>query len=279
MNQWQAVHQLQWLLARAVWPSGTGDPLFRRVLVISGPDDPGLSDVSTPFACIHPGPVTADEEEPGLVEASFSVVTIQSGEGQNRSQAATLGSNRGGGVGSSKGRGVMELEEEVIQTVGRLTGVNGARAAVAFTSGPSSAEVGSAKWVVAKEISVKVWCTAARHYDAPIWLVATPNGAGRIDLTWRNPPTRWDQYPGTDHDGTRLAPIIRYAVGATAPATATDGTGVTGIASGGTSVSATSLSAGATSFSIWQPYSEAGGVSPERYSSQELSTYATATVS
>jgi hypothetical protein len=172
----------------------------------------------------------------------------------------------------------MELEEEVIRTIGRLTGANGARAAVAFASGPSSAEVGTGKWVVAKEVSVKVWCTTERHYDPPVWLTASAAGGGVVNLTWTNPPTRWDQYPGTDHDGTRLAPIVRYAAGATAPTSATVGTGVAGIAAGATSIAASGVAAGATSFAIFQPYTEAGGTSPERYSAQELSTTKTVTV-
>lgn len=269
MNFPQIVAQAQWLVRRAVWDTGAAETIVRWCAVIAGPDDPGLTDFATPFACIHPNGEEADEEDPKLTISSLSLVVVQSNEGQDMTQASILGGSRPGGPGSSRGRGALEIREELLKNLGALTGADGCRAAVVYRSSPAVA-VANGRNVVATEATLQAYTTVAQHYDPPLFLVGT-GAAGSVTLTWVNAPLRWDQYTGTAHDGTRLAPIIRYATGATAPATATDGTGVSGITAGDTSKTV-SLAAGTYSFAIFQPYTETGGASAERYSAQELST-------
>jgi hypothetical protein len=163
----------------------------------------------------------------------------------------------------------MEIEEEVEKAVGRLTGADGVRATVALVSAPS-AQQAQGRIVVATEIQVRAGCTVRRHYDAPSFLVAT-GAAGSVSLSWVNPPLRWDQYPGDAHDGTRLAPILRYASGATPPSSATAGSDGGTLAASATTASVT-LAAGTYSFAIFQPYTETGGSAAERYSAQETGT-------
>lgn len=261
--------QAKWLTERAVWDTGAGERIVRSCAIIAGPDDPGLTDFSTPFACIHPNGEEADEENPKITVSSFSLVVVQSSEGQDMTQAALMGGARPGGPGSSRGRGAIEIREEILKTLASMTGANGMRAAVVYRSAPAMA-VANGRNVVAVEATLQAYTTVAQHYDPPLFLVGT-GAAGSVGLTWTNPPQRWDQYTGTKHDGERLAPIVRYASGATAPTSATAGTGVTGIASGATSKTVT-LTAGTYSFAIFQPYTESGENTPQRYSSQELST-------
>jgi hypothetical protein len=269
VNFAQVVMQARWLASRAVWDTGAAEPVLAWCAIIAGPDDPGLTDFSTPFACIHPNGEEADEEDPKLTISSFSLVVVQAVEGQDMSQAALMGGPRAGGPGSSRGRGAIEIRAELLKTLAAMTGANGCRASVVYRSSPSAA-VANGRSVVAVEATMQAYTTVAQHYDPPLFLVGT-GGSGSVSLAWTNAPTRWDQYTGAKHDGQRLAPIIRYASGATAPTTATSGTGVTGIDAGETTATVT-LAAGTYSFAIFQPYTETGANDPERYSSQELST-------
>lgn len=258
--------QLAWLVRTHTWPDATTGPLARRVYVIVGANDPALTDAACPFVCIHADGKEPDDQQPELGYAVFSVIIVQAAEGQDMTQAALLGGARTGGLGESEGRGALEIEEEVEKAVGFLTGADGCRATVGAASAPS-AQQAQGRIVVATEIPVRAAITTRRHYECPSYLVAT-GGSGSVALSWANAPTRWDQY---DENGTRLAPIVRYATGATAPADATSGTGVSGISAGDTSKSV-SLAAGTYSFAIFQPYTETGVSTPERYSAQETGT-------
>ncbi len=273
MNPWQQARQIKWILDWARWPDGAAGRLFpaNSVVIVSG-GDPALSDLRYPIAMVVDAGQESDPQTPELLACRWRILLFARAEGQEASMAAAMGGPRTNGTGASEGRGVSEIAEEVVRNLSLLTGANGMAASCRVRSGAQGAQIGSA-FVAGKEIECETWATATRHYDSPLFLAGT-GGSGQVALTWKNPPTRWDQYIGAQHDGTRLAPIVRYASGATAPASATAGTGVTGISAGDTSKTVTGLAAGTYSFAIFQPYTESGGASAERYSAQELSTTA-----
>lgn len=274
MNPWQQARQIKYLLDAARWTDGAAGRIFpeNSVVIVSG-SDPALSDLRYPIAMIVDAGQESDPQTPELMTCRWRVMLFARAEGQEASMAATVGSPRTGGLGSSEGRGVMEIAEEAVRVLSIETTANGLRAAARVRSGAQGAVIGSGH-VVGKEIEVETWATATRHYDPPLFLAGT-GGAGQVALTWVNAPARWDQYTGPRHDGVRLAPVVRYASGATAPTSAVTGSEVTGIVAGDTSKTVTGLSAGTYSFAIFQPYTESGGASAERWSSQELSTTAT----
>ena len=276
MNPWQQVRQIKHLLDAARWPDGAAGRIFPQnsVVIVSG-GDPALSDLRYPIAMIVDGGQEADQQTPELLTCRWRVMLFARAEGSEKSMAAVVGGQHTGGDGVSEGRGVMEIAEHVVRALSLKTGANGMRCAARVRSGAQGATVGS-QHVAGKEIEVESWATTASHYDSPLYFAGT-GAAGSATLTWVNAPTRWDQYDGAQHDGTRLAPIIRYASGATAPTSATTGSGVTGITAGDTSKVVT-LAAGTYSFAIFQPYTETGGTAAERYSSQELGTTATSIV-
>lgn len=270
MNRWQQAKQIAWLLDAARWPDGAAGRVFPSgsVRVVSG-SDPGLRDLRKPLALIMSAGEEADPQVPELVRCRWRVFVLTRVEGAEMSQAATIGGQRTGGVGASEGRGLLEIGEEVCKAMALLTGANGVRAALAYASAAQSVE-DEAGAVAGVEYEFDSWATVRRHYDSPLFLAGT-GGSGQVSLSWVNAPTRWDQY---DASGTRLAPIVRYASGATAPTSPTSGNSVSGISAGDTSKTVTGLSAGTYSFAIFQPYTESGDSSAERYSSQETSTTA-----
>lgn len=271
MNRWQQARQIRYLLLAGRWPDGAQGRVFgpNSVVIASG-SDPQLRDLRFPLAMIVSAGEEADAQTPELLRCRWRVIVMAKAEGQTSSQAATIGGQRTGGLGTSEGRGVLEVGEETVKALSLLTGANGMRAALVSSSGAQSVETDNGM-VAGVEYEFDSWATVRRHYDEPLFLVAT-GGAGQATLTWVNAPARWDQYDST---GTRLAPVIRYATGATAPTTATSGTGVSGISAGDTTVTVTGLAAGTYSFAVFQPYTESGAASAERYSEQALSTTAT----
>jgi hypothetical protein len=264
VNQWQAARQLKYLLEAMRWPDGDAKRVISKAHVTAGPPDDMLATLRTPFVLISVQPVEPDEEEPELEAAGFDVILVCQADGGEGNQNALMGANRTGGQGASEGRGLLEIEEQVKLAIGRLGGANGVRAQILSTGGTAAERMESGSYVVARRYSVRCWCTVRRHYEAPMYVAAT-GGAGQIAVTWVNPTARYDS----------LLPIVRYTSGATAPTSATAGTGATGLTITSASKTITGLSAGTYSVAVFWSYDETGGGSAERYSSQELGTTAT----
>lgn len=264
MNQWQAARQIKYLLEAMRWPDGDAKRVISKAHVTAGPPDDMLSTLRPPFCLVSVQPVEPDEEEPELEAAGFDVILVCQADGGEGNQNALMGANRSGGQGASEGRGLLEVEEQVKLAIGKLTGANGIRAALLSTGGSAAERIEGGAYVVARRYSVRCWCTVRRHYDPPNYAAAT-GGAGQFTVTWVNPTTRYDS----------LLPIVRYTTGATAPSSATAGTGVSGLTSASTSANPTGLSAGTYSAAVFWSYDETGGGSAERYSTQELGTTAT----
>lgn len=263
MNDWQHLRQIAYLLEAATWLDGTTEKVFSRAIPTAGETPKALSQYRPPFVLLTADGKTNDDENPGLVMYELGATIVVAVEGRDLGQAALMGGGRSGGQGSSKGRGLLEVEEEFNRVVGRLTGADGAPA-VAYESGSAQAvEVDATRYVTARKHSIKVLGTAARYYPPCLFLVGT-GAAGSVGLTWKLPPTRYDS----------LVPVVRYASGATAPTSATAGTGVSGLTSASVSATVT-LAAGTWSFAIFMSYDELGTGTADRWSAAELSTTAT----
>lgn len=267
MNQWQAARQLKYLLEAMRWPDGTASRVISKAHVTAGPPDDMLATLRPPFCLISVQPVEPDEEEPELEAAGFDVILVCQADGGEGNQNAMMGANRTGGQGASEGRGLLEVEEQAKLAIGKLTGASGVRAAILSTGGTAAERLDSGAYVVARRYAVRCWCTVRRYYEAPNYVAGT-GGAGQFTVTWVNPGARYDS----------LLPIVRYALGTTAPASATDGTGVSGLTSSSVSATPTGLASGTYSAAVFWSYDETGGGSAERYSAQELGTTKTSIV-
>lgn len=88
------------------------------VLVTEAPVELVLASVRTPAALIRIGPSVSDPEEPTLIVQTFGVVTAVAVPGDAFGQNAMMGANQQ--ANSSRGRGLLEVEEEVKATLAYL---------------------------------------------------------------------------------------------------------------------------------------------------------------
>lgn len=274
MNAFQHAYEMAYALGAATWVDSPSEYVFGRrsgvpgsggaVIVTDGPTADALKDLRTPFALITIGNSRPDEEHPDLLDTEFEVVVVQQVEGDPLGERILVGGPRpsAGGQGSSRGRGILEIEERVLATCSRLTGADGSPMALAFMGSPPSQRIDTGYMVGARKYGFRAACTRQAEYPAPTNLVATAAGGGAVTLTWTLPAARWDR---------RLV-ILRRAAGSTAPASATAGTGVTLSGATAVTVSDTGLTPGTYSYAVFEAYTETGAAANERFSSQVTGT-------
>lgn len=230
MNRWQLLQQIAYLLRARLWPSGAGQRVFGQVLVAPLVDLSGAG-ILFPLAVVAPGSAVADPQAPGLLLQQVSVSVLTSHTGDAFGEFAMLGGQRAG-EGASRGRGLLEIEEQallVLRLVQQSVGVQVQAREVGAVEARMIAGVGH---VAEVQRTFECVCTEDRIYPAPTRLTATASGGGAVALAWAIPPTRFDLRPA---QATLPAPwasaagtmVLRRAAGATAPASATAGTGVT----------------------------------------------------
>jgi hypothetical protein len=265
VNKWQLVKQIQFTLRARTW-EGTGSVVFapESVIATAGPVEEALADRCVPIAVIKPMGGEDDDDEPGIVRQSIVVRIGTSGEDQ-LGEASLMGANRSG-TSTSDGRGVLEVEEELLATLKEMSKING----ITVVSRGASATVAeidkNLRHVTWVEHAFDAWITTDRYYPPPRLLEAAVPGGGAVNLTWSLPASRFD----------RCSLVLRRAAGATAPATIADGTGV---AVGALDTSKNDVpGAGVWSYSLFMGYDEVNSPvsTPQRYSAAATVT-ATAT--
>lgn len=263
MNTWQTLKQLRYLLRARNW-TGSSTDVFGSVHVSVGPTEDAFRNLQYPLALIRPLAATVDpehDEESDLIVQQVAVrlaVAVPDGIGE----AALLGANRTAGSTSSKGRGLLEVEEELfaaIEFLDQLSGISNqcrARSAV-------DAQVTEAEYVVFRDYVFDLYVTADRYYHPATQFAGSDAGGGSASLSWTLPPDRYD----------RLRMILRRATGSTAPTSVTDGTGVSLSADLATSKTDTP-GVGTWSYALFVAYDETHSTlsTEERYSSSATKT-------
>lgn len=268
MNAWQVVRQLKALLEDAAWNDGNAEPVFGAVVVTSRKVEEIAGRLRLPAAILRVIDAQADRDNPELVTQRLEVAMVARVAADPLGETVVIGGARSGGQGSSQGRGLLELEEEVLSAVRALDERHGVRLRALWGGAAAVLDIGGqVGYAATAAVRFEAWTTTARSYPAPTRLAATANGAGEVALTWELPPDRYD----------RLEVILRRAAGATAPASVTDGTGVTLASALATSVT-DDPGAGTFSYAIFAGYDDAlpwrggsGGTS-DRYSSSDTAT-------
>lgn len=257
MNLWQTLRQMQYLLRSQTWDGST--KVFHSDSVMILPDLPedSISSRQTPFALISDLGGDRDAEAPGVLLERIGVTVAAFVPAHEFGEATIIGANRASAV-SSVGRGLLEVEEMVHDAVGKAVAANGIRYQVRERSGEGVRPVSGDALVVWRTTVFEGYVSQDRTY-APATRFAATGGAGSVSLSWTAPATRFDK---------RRA-ILRRSAGATPPASATAGTGVTlgGSPDGVSAVSATdTIAAGTYSYSLFYAYDEFGTSTDERYS-------------
>ena len=253
MNTWQTAKQLRYLLRAATWGDSPGNKVFGQVLISNGPSDRAVGQMRFPFALIIPGDVTADDSTPTLERARFEVRIVARVANDPWGESVLIGAPRSS-QGSSQGRGIMELEEVLLDTVASLDRTSGIRMRVDYRSATQAQVSEDLGYVGMRSFTLEALLSANRSYEGCSRVTAADLGSGNVKLTWTLPPTRYDT----------LGLVVRRAAGITPPATPSAGTGVT-VGANDTTVTDTG-GAGTVSYSIWRTYNETGGAAVERYS-------------
>lgn len=252
MNIWQVCKQIRYALLARTW-GGSGSVVFGSGSVVISQ---GVSDqikktgIRPPMAIISPQGGQVDPaygEEPSVIQRDIRITLLVVIPGDHVGQNSLIGANVPDTT-KSEGRGVLEVEEELlaaVEYVGTDTGV-----VIEFKS--SAAGVPTIDpdlgYIVAADYLFTAWCTNARYYHPCENLVAT-GGSGQVVLTWDLPPDRYDRY--------RV--VLRRATGATAPTSITGGTGVTLASDLATSVTDSGLAANDYSYALFATYDELDG--------------------
>lgn len=270
MNPWQLAKQFRFLLAARLWQETGGTTVFGSVTVTNAPTASAVSSLICPFVFIRIGAASADEERPGYLHQVFNLDLCTSLSGDQYGENALIGANRNAGsVAVSDGRGLLEVEEELLGVVRQVQETSGVKIIASHRSDVDVVGVSDMMEVLTRTYTITADCTDQRYYHPPMNLTATATGGGNVNLAWTLPPNRYDRY--------RV--ILRRAAGSTPPASATAGTGIT--LSGNLATSVTdSPGAGTFSYAIFASYDETAATpaADQRFSSQETGTTRTVVV-
>ena len=258
MNAWQVAKQIRYLLRQATWTDSPNHKVFGQVIIGEGVSEKAVSQIRFPFALIVPMDATADDEEPRLERQNYEVQLVARVANDPLGESTLIGGPRAS-AGSSGGRGIMELEEVLYDAIVTLDRTNGVRIRSGYKTAAETRFVEGMGYVGTRGYTFSALVTSNRSYESPTNFTASSLGSGDVALSWSLPPVRYDE----------VGLVLRRAAGATAPASPTDGTGVT-VASDATSVTDTGAS-GSVSYSLWRVYNEHGGTTAERYSTAAAS--------
>lgn len=218
MNPWQLTQTLVSLLSPAnlAWPDSPAEPILGRVGVWPGVGgDFFAMDAVVPFALVHPETTRSNEEHPAdlVDEARWSIFLFAGNASEQAGGPALVGGSRAS-LGSSKGRGILEVEGRVKIALFDELGLV-ARLRSGGTQPPDVAGR-QAGFGAQRALEIVATHLPALPAYAPIQqLLASSPSAGHVTLTWAAlSSTRYDLVGVT----------VVYKSGATAPTSPTDGT-------------------------------------------------------
>ena len=201
MNTWQLCKQLKDLLQAREWEGDSGNIVFASSSVFStaGPiDEDALGNRRTPFAMIYVLGSQVDptmNELPGLIRQEIGVRLAVSVPGDAVGENPLMGANPTGTnpYTSSKGRGLLEVQEELLATIEYLGNSNGINIQSRASSAVASSVQQDNEYVCARDYTFEALVTSSRSYP-PARSFASAESGGTVTLTWKNPAERFDFY-------------------------------------------------------------------------------------
>lgn len=168
MNPLQLAQQLKHELALVTWPEAGGAVVFgeRQVFVTSGYPDERHIPQGTPWAMVTLDTSDFDDEDPGSLEQSLTVLYAASVKGGTVGEFAVTGGPQTV-LGKSANRGIGELAHRVRAAVGNLKAINGSKIIVSADASGAPQNVGRAKDLVLGELNLLALCTSVPHYSEP----------------------------------------------------------------------------------------------------------------
>ncbi len=175
MNTWQVARQIQYLVRAAVW-TGSSTKVFHTesVKVTAAIPQANFERVILPALFISPGGNTSDpssQEDPNLLEQELAMKLAVGHAGDAFGEFAMVGGQRTGQT-DSRGRGLLEVEEEVFNAIEFLNTDDGVVIQHRMSSAPRPEMVGE-QYVLMRDYLFKLDTTADRFYHPVINLTST----------------------------------------------------------------------------------------------------------
>lgn len=266
MNVLQLSKQFKYLLKARTWPGAGGETIFGSVLVTDMIPKDTYPFLRMPVCAIKVEDDEPNPQTPGRLKQMFTFTLLADAKGDKWGEMGLIGGPRVNGNLSSKGRGVLELDEELRTTLRQIQETSGIKIIARPSSALGTASVDGLGVISAREIKIAAECTDQRYYHPPIRVAASVAGPN-VTLTWVDPPDRFD----------RLSLRIRRIAGSSPPGDVTLGTQISDVAIG-VQTAANAPGAGTWTYAVFGAYTDSGIAQSERYSDVEDGTYATVTV-
>lgn len=244
MNSGQILRAVKKHLEARAWDVGAGETVFGGV-VITGRTTQAAVELGFPLVELRVLGETPDPEHPQVVTAELEVALSVWNESDQLGEFAFAGGALPNGIGSSDGKGLLQVEGQLKAAIAKLGRSQGVRV-VAFTGdGSEGTIVEQSGYVAQRTYRLRAIATAEETFPAADWFKAAAAGSGNVTLTWRALTTRFDFYRVT----------INRKAGSSAPTSATDATATT-VYSGALSTFSDSPGAGTFSYAIWVQYDD-----------------------
>ena len=257
MSPWQAAQQLKFRLLTRTWPDSPNRPVFPTVHVTQGPIEAKADTFRMPCVVLRTMASEADPEQPTLKWQTFEAVIAAVQTGDTLGEFAIVGGQRTS-QGGSRGRGILELEEQLLQVTSEMNHMDGVHVQEMAAGAVEADMVDGVGYVAVRPITLRVLTTLDRVYTVPnVGKRLTATVGAFVTLTWHW-AERFDLHAAyaaqVQISAARGSLILRRLAGAVAPATVTDGVGITILNNAQSVVDAPG--AGTFSYSLFARYDE-----------------------
>lgn len=193
MSIWQVIRQLAYLLAKRKWEDDSNNEYVFNVVPTAGIPKGGFSELQTPFVLINALGGPSDEEHANYVTEQISLYLAVTVEGDSLGEFTLVGGSRFSGQGSSDGRGVLEVQEELAAVINTLSSGFGVKIQSRMRQQSPATEDEELGYLIVRQYLYEAKVIEARYYH-PARLFVAPVVGSSVEMTWAIPPDRFDRY-------------------------------------------------------------------------------------
>jgi len=157
MNTWQLLSVVKARLLAAAWVASPSANVFGTVKITAGPQQTGVERMRFPAMMIAPGGSVADRLEPKLLEQTINFRLVVKVAGDAWGESALMGGPETVTGGDSKGKGLFQIEEQMLTVIQDLQQKDGIRIRQISQSAVQPAEVEELGYVVIRDYTMQAW--------------------------------------------------------------------------------------------------------------------------
>lgn len=162
MNTWQLLGVVKSKLEAAVWNEAPNDSVFGTVKVTAGAQQSGIERARFPLLVIQPMDSSADAQEPKLLDQNLHFRLVTKVAGDAWGEAALMGGPESVPDGNSKGKGLLQVEEQMLLVIQDLQEKDGIRIRQISQSAIQATEVESLGFVILREYRMQAKTSTER---------------------------------------------------------------------------------------------------------------------